>query len=87
MKIVTANSTTAAERLKEGRLLLGISQSKLARLSGVARFRLCTFELGGCSLSPEDQRQIKLALEAEAARLHLAAARFSLHHSDSTEGA
>jgi predicted transcriptional regulator len=87
IRIVTANSTTAAERLKASRLSIGVSQSKLARLSGVARFKICTFELGSGSLSSEDQRRIKLALEAEAARLRSVAAQLGLHEIDLTEGA
>jgi predicted transcriptional regulator len=74
---VTANSTTAAQRLKTSRSSLGLSQSKLARLSGVARFKICTFELGSVALSAEEQRRIKLALEAEAARLRSVAAQLS----------
>jgi predicted transcriptional regulator len=85
--VVTANSTTAAERLKASRLCLGLSQSKLARLSGVARFKICTFELGSVVLSAEEQRRIKLALEAEAGRLRSVAAQLSLHDIDLTEGA
>ena len=84
---VTANSTTAAERLKASRISLGVSQSKLARLSGVARFKICTFELGSVVLSAEEQRRIKLALEAEAARLRSVAAQLSLNEIDLTEGA
>ena len=85
--IVTANSTTAAERLKASRLSIGVSQSKLARLSGVARFKICTFELSSASLSDEEQRRIKLALESEAARLRSVAAQFGLREIDLTEGA
>jgi hypothetical protein len=68
-------TTTAAERLKTNRLSIGVSQSKLARVSGVARFKICTFELGSGCLSPEEQGRIKLALEAEAARLRSIATR------------
>lgn len=82
---MTANSTTAAERLKASRLSIGVSQSKLARLSGVARFKICTFEQGSGSLSSEEQRRIKLALEAEAARLRSVAAQLNLHEIDFTE--
>lgn len=66
---------------------LGISQSKLARLSGVARFKICTFELGSGSLTAEEQRRIKLALEAEAGRLRSVAAQLSLNEIDLTEDA
>jgi predicted transcriptional regulator len=85
IKIVTGNSTTAVEKLKASRQALGLSQSKLARLSGVARFKICTFELGGGALSPEDQQRIRTALETEAARLRSAAVNFG--QPESTEGA
>ena len=55
--------------LKSFRTALGISQSKLARISGVSRFKICTYELGSGSLSPEDQNQISEALQAELERL------------------
>jgi transcriptional regulator with XRE-family HTH domain len=85
IKIVTDNSTTAAERLRADRLSIGVSQSKLARLSGVARFKICTFELGSGALSPEDQQRIRTALETEATRLRAAAVSFG--QPESTEGA
>jgi predicted transcriptional regulator len=84
---VMANSTTAAERLRVSRLSLGVSQSKLARLSGVSRFKICTFELGSGSLSSEDQLRIRTGLEAEADRLRSAAAQVNLHEIDPMEGA
>ena len=55
--------------LKEIRRTLGLSQSKLARLSTVSRFKICTFELGGGSLSNEELQQIRQALQQEADRL------------------
>jgi hypothetical protein len=85
--VVTANPTTAGARLKASRLSLGISQSKPTRLTGVARYQICTLEPGSGSLSPEEQRQIKLGLEAEAGRLRSLAAHLSLHELDLTEGA
>ena len=87
IRIMTANSTTAGERLRASRLSIGVSQSKLARLSRVARFKICTFELGSGPLSSEEERRIKLALEAEAARLRSVAAQFGLHEINLTEGA
>jgi predicted transcriptional regulator len=69
------------------RNVLGISQSKLARLSGVSRFKICTFELGGGALSPEDQERIKIALEGEAARLRTVASTVKFSGPESTEGA
>jgi transcriptional regulator with XRE-family HTH domain len=54
---------------REYRIALGISQSKLARLSNVSRFKICTYELGSGSLSPEELGRIRDALESEADRL------------------
>jgi len=64
--------------LRSRREALGISQSKLARISGVSRFKICMFELGGGSLSPEECRRIKTALEAEAARIKAIAGNMDL---------
>jgi|HubBroStandDraft_5_1064220.scaffolds.fasta_scaffold27443_5 predicted transcriptional regulator len=55
--------------LRQNRQALGLSQSKLARLSRVSRFKICTFELGGCSLTADQQSRIREALCAEAERL------------------
>lgn len=55
--------------LKEIRRKLGLSQSKLARLSTVSRFKICTFELGGGSLNDDELRQIRQALQQETDRL------------------
>jgi predicted transcriptional regulator len=55
--------------LRSNRLALGISQSKLARLSGVSRFKICLFELGDSALSGDDQERIRRALQAEAERV------------------
>jgi len=60
--------------LRVNRSALGLSQSKLARISGVSRFKICTFELGSSVLSLEDQQRIRIALEGEAARLRSVAA-------------
>jgi hypothetical protein len=64
-----------------------MSQSGLARLSGVSRFKICTFELGGGVLSSEERRRIKVALEAEAARLSSVSAQLGVNEIDLTEGA
>lgn len=57
------------ENLKEHRSRLGLSQAKLARLSGVSRFKICTSELGDTTLTKRDQEKIRQALQTEAARL------------------
>jgi DNA-binding transcriptional regulator YiaG len=55
--------------LRQQRQALGLSQSKLARLSHVSGFKICTYELGDCSLTAEQQHRIREALCAEAERL------------------
>ncbi len=55
--------------LRSRRNALGLSQSRLARLSGVSRFKVCLFELGDGSLKPEEQQSISTALRAETDRL------------------
>lgn len=62
-------TATAAESLRSLRSALGISQSKLARLAGVSRYRICTFELGVGTLSPGEQESIRDALKAECNRI------------------
>lgn len=46
--------------------MLRLSQSELARKSGVPRPKICIFELGGGSLSFDEQRRIQEALQREA---------------------
>jgi predicted transcriptional regulator len=55
--------------LRSLRKAFRISQSKLARLSGVSRFKICLFELGDGQLSLDDQVHIRETLQAEAERL------------------
>lgn len=50
-------------------MALGLSQSRLARLSGVSRFKICMFELGGGPLTANDFESIRRALLHEASRL------------------
>lgn len=64
--------------LRSRRESLGISQSKLARISGVSRFKICMFELGGGALSPQECQRIKAAFEAEAARIRSVAINMDL---------
>lgn len=49
--------------------MLGLSQARLAKLSGVSRFKICLFELGDGELTTEELGRIRVALEAEAQRL------------------
>jgi hypothetical protein len=48
---------------------LGLSQSRLARLSRVSRFKICTCELGDGLLTADEQNRIREALQSEAERL------------------
>ena len=68
--------------LRTHRLALGISQSRLARISGVSRFKICTFELGSGSLNPDEQDRIRKALHAEADRLRDIPAQIDLDRFD-----
>lgn len=70
-------STTAAENLRASRTSLGISQSRLARLSGVRRFKICAYELADGSLSADEQIRIQEALQAEAERLRQISSHFA----------
>src|SRR4051794_15442553 len=66
---MVSDTATAADQLRRTRTTFGLSQSRLARLSGVSRFKICTYELGDGSLTPEQQVYIRKALQAEAERL------------------
>jgi hypothetical protein len=48
--------------------LLGISQRRLTRPVGVSRFKICTYELGGGGVAPNEQSRIRGVLRAEAER-------------------
>jgi predicted transcriptional regulator len=64
--------------IRAHRIALGISQSKLARLARISRFKLANFELGGGSLTAEEQQRVGDALRFEAARLRLASSQIDL---------
>jgi hypothetical protein len=55
---------------------LEISQSKLARLADVSRFKICVYELGSGKLTEEEHASINRALSAEAKRLRTLAGSF-----------
>jgi predicted transcriptional regulator len=55
--------------LRFRRRTLGISQTRLARLSGVSRFKICMYELGDGALTEDEHGQIRAALQVEADRL------------------
>ena len=67
--------------IKTQRNSLRLSQSKLARISGVSRFKICMFELGSGTLTTEENERIKAALAYEIARLRQLTAEFDLNHS------
>jgi len=57
--------------VKESRVIVKLSQSKLARLSGVSRFKIVSYELGEGNLSPSEIELIRDALYSEAARIRM----------------
>ena len=63
-------TTVVAMNLQTFRASFGISQSKLARMSGVSRFKLCTFELGNGRLDESEQERVRKAFQSEANRVH-----------------
>ena len=54
--------------LKVQRNSLRLSQSGLARLSGVSRYRICLHELGDLVLSTEELQRIERAVDLEVRR-------------------
>ena len=72
--------------LRTHRNVLGISQSRLARLADVSRFKICMFELGGGSLTPEEQLRIKQALGTETARLRAVSVDIDFQSAELTGG-
>lgn len=55
--------------LRSHRKSLGISQSRLARVAGVSRFKICLFELGDGSLTVDEENRVSAALQVEVERL------------------
>jgi hypothetical protein len=62
--------------LKARRGELRISQSRLAKLAGVSRFKICLYELGEGGLAAEEQARVEQALREEAERIHATARRY-----------
>ena len=54
---------------KQQRQQIGISQSRLARLSGVSRFNICCSELGQRLLTDDERTRIRSALKMEITRM------------------
>ncbi len=68
----TMSAAAAADKIAHYRRVrkeLGISQMKLARLSGVARSAISLAETGEGTLLPEEQKKIKAALLDELDRI------------------
>lgn len=55
--------------LKARRSELRLSQSQLARLSGVSRFKICLHELGDRPLTDEEVARLRHAMGQELSRL------------------
>jgi predicted transcriptional regulator len=66
------------DQLRTNREALGLSQSRLARLAGVSRFKICLFELGDGKLTDAELSKIRIALQAEMDRLHNLSATINL---------
>jgi transcriptional regulator with XRE-family HTH domain len=62
-------ATDAADVLRRSRLSIGVSQSKLARLSRVSRFKINAYELGAGSLTADELHRICGGLQSESDRL------------------
>lgn len=58
--------SSTAEELKTLRTSLGISQSALARLSGIRRWKINTFELGAGSISEDESQKLRRVLQVQA---------------------
>lgn len=58
--------------IKPERRKLRISQTRLARLAGVSRYKICLHEIGDGELSSQELRRIEIALRKEAVRLSAA---------------
>jgi hypothetical protein len=57
------------QQLIASRRVLGLSQSRLARLSGLPRFKIAFFELGDRPLDTDDQERLTTAIRREASEL------------------
>jgi predicted transcriptional regulator len=55
--------------LRIRRTKLGISQTRLARLARVSRFKICMSELDNQELTADEEARINEALRAEVARV------------------
>jgi len=53
-------------------------------MSGVSRFKICTFELGGGAMNPNELDRVREALQAEAERLRAIAMRVEFGESASS---
>jgi plasmid maintenance system antidote protein VapI len=59
-----------ADEMRSLRTSIGVSQSGLARMSGVQRWRINAFELGDMDLSDEDLHKLEVAFQSHLDRLH-----------------
>jgi predicted transcriptional regulator len=72
--------------LKNQRTQLRLSQSALARLSGVARTKICLFELGDRPLKVSEDQLIEAALTKEAQRMQRSLATLGEAESAASKG-
>lgn len=57
--------------LKHFRTVMKLSQSRLARISGISRFNIVQAELGERPLRPDEAARIRIVIFQEAQRLML----------------
>ena len=69
MFIKIHTTTVVVINLRGPRIALGLSQSRLARISGVSRYKICTYELGDGALTMEEWNRVAKAISGEADRL------------------
>jgi transcriptional regulator with XRE-family HTH domain len=55
-----------AERIREHRMALRLSQAQLSRLSGVSRFKLNVFEAGGTPLNSGELERVEGTLASQS---------------------
>ena len=65
-------------RVRDSRQKLRVSQSRLAALSGVSRFKICLYERGDVPLTPDELERLRVALQVEADRQRAELAEFAI---------
>jgi predicted transcriptional regulator len=66
--------------LKTVRNSVHLSQSRLARLAGVSRYKICLHEMGELELASEELKRIDQAISDEVAKFQLALSKVGSPH-------